>query len=175
MRNVIRRSRTRRGIRSPKRPNQKKLRMRRRVSKLAKNKTVYKKRTHRSIRQRNISQAPTEDSFYMNTYVHPMTNVLRPLDSIISEINKTVTEANNAANAGNPGLQKSLLTQAKPNVIHVHSILSSNISTIQAALAYSNDRKSDPKWNEQAGIWNNWVNTSNSISQYYKTISQAGI
>jgi len=175
MRNVIRRSRQRKGLKQVKRPDQKRMRTRKRVSKLTRNKRVYKKRVHRSVRQRNISQDPTQDSLYMNTYVQPMTQVLRPLDSIIPEINKTVTEANEAAKANNAELQKSLLTKAKPNIVQANSVLSNNISTIKAALAYSNERKADPKWNEQATIWNNWVNTSNSISQYNDMITQSGV
>ena len=175
MRNVIRRSRQRKGLKQVKRPDQKRMRTRKRVSKLTRNKRVYKKRVHRSVRQRNISQDPTQDSLYMNTYVQPMTQVLRPLDSIIPEINKTVTEANEAAKANNAELQKSLLTKAKPNIVQANSVLSNNISTIKAALAYSNERKADPKWNEQATIWNNWVNTSNSISQYNDMLTQSGV
>jgi hypothetical protein len=122
-----------------------------------------------------MTVAPTEDQTYMSTYATPMSQVLSPLGQILPEMNRLISEANDAAKANNAGLQKQLLTQVKPHVMQVNTLVGGNMATLNAALAYSNERKSDPQWAEQAGIWENWIAYGNTAQKTMEMMSQMGI
>jgi hypothetical protein len=122
-----------------------------------------------------MTQAPTEDQVYMNTYATPMSQVLSPLNSILPEMNSLISQANDAGKAGNADMQKQYLMQAKPHIMQVNSVVGGVMPTLNAALAYSNERKADPQWAEQAGIWENWIGYGTTAANAANMIAQSGI